>query len=478
MKKIILSVMFLTFVGVFCQTANAQINGCKKWLGRTGEFNCDTKPAYDICVQKLKNGEANYCMLNNDFNTAMRRISTAEAVDDLSKKGCSRNGSTFECSNIVAYNACLSYKNYGAITSCKNTPPKAVNGNLYVYATGTDNVLWAVKSTNGKWGAWEKVGGILGGGPEACSPNPGKILVTLIGKTPGPGLWQVAFDYTAKKGRWMSLGAYVGSDPTVACDAGDKTTMFVRMNTKTWFASTTATNGNWKNTYDTSQIPIGTPIEQVNSFQKPPVKESSIWDALGDLVTFKWGGDTFTAAKTGSGSNSDPITNYIIGADDAGGCPPCFKNSNPDAVYVNGSAIAFARANDGTIYAHKRGVKGWTQVSTQIVTSDPTAVYLPKRKAIWLFARGTDNKLWASQITDFTTMKASFWLPWGDTLLAGSPDASTWEGNRVDIVARAADGTVLHFWRDDTEALVKKAQIETIPNGVILHDPTIVGAKW
>ncbi len=461
MKKIVLIGVLLLLIGICGSTADAQINGCKKYLGRTGEYLCETQTGYEECAKKLKGGSADFCLLAEKPETAIRRISVANAVDDLNRRGCLRNGNAFECSEKADYNTCLSYKNYGAVGGCSKSEPKAVKGNLYVFAIGTDGAMWTVKSTNGKWGDWQKIGGEkpggkLEGGIDACSPNPGTIVSMFIKF----GLEQATFVYSKSDlPSVLTTKRMIGSVPSVACSPGDEAWVFARgwKSSAVYYAK--AEGGVWKSGYDdnTNGMFQYAGIEENVKF--PPNLSSSTW-YQGEFNGFSF-------------KNFD----LILKSDSLGG----EIKGGPDAITVNGDPIVFVRGMDDAVWVNRRTTSGWTgfkRISDTRIASDLTAVYLPKRKAIWLFARGTDNKLWASQITDLNTLKASVWLGWSDVLLAGSPEATSWDGNRVDVVARAVDNSILHFWRDDSEALVKKPQVETVPNGKISYDPGIVGAQW
>lgn len=437
---------------------------CKKWLGRPAEFICEQKGGYDECVAKLQKGEANFCVLSGKDDTRIRRISTADAITDLNKSGCQRAGlsGNFSCSDLSAYNACISYKNYGAVTSCTKSDAKSMSGNLFVFAIfGADDTpkpgdarIWMIQNIGGKWGEWSKTGNYPdtdSSGLDACSPNPGEVVMFYQSKAK-KDLWWNSFKLepsgNLKEDQFNhALMSTVGSAPTVACEPG-RFTLFVRMVNNLGYVSNIFSNGTWQSMRRTSQVPRYTRIELVDNY--------------------KGGG-----AVDGPNSSTD-----ILGGRNAGGTTPGF-DSNPDAIVAQTKTIVFARSKTGsTIWAHVRGVEGWTEISSTKMTSNPTAVYLSKRKAVWVFARGADNRLWATQITNLDTLKASVWLPWGDRQIAGEPDASTMDGNRVDVVARGADGRIIHFWRDDDEALVKLAQFEILPSGPIVSDPTIVAGKW
>lgn len=460
MKRVFFALLTAAFAVTLAQSVSAQV-GCKKWLGREGEFVCEQKTGYDDCVAKLRKGEIDYCVLSGQSETAIRRISTAEAVNDLNKLGCERDGlsGNFACSTAEALNTCVSYKNYGAVSGCKKILPKAVKGSLYVYAVGTDKALWTVKNTNGKWGDWQRIGGEKQGGElndgiDACSPNPGVVLA-LFGKSLN-FLYQATFDYgKSQMPSVVSLKSQAGSIPTIACSPGDNAWMFVRGVNNTSLYGTRAENAIWKRAYD-GEWAI-TEIE--NGTSHPPNPTTRTW--------YQGYFDGFSFKNTALNLRADDLGGNIKGS--------------PDAVMVDGNPMVFVRGRDDTVWLRYRTPSVWKSfqpVSATKITSDPTAVYLAKRKAIWLFARGSDNRLWATQITNFDTMKSSVWLPWSDVSLAGNPDATSWDGNRVDVVARAADGSVLHFWRDDSEGLVKKPQVETVPNGKVVGDMSIVGVQW
>lgn len=455
MKKLF-SIGILFLVIGFCGiTANAQIDGCKKYLGRAGQFMCETQPGYDQCVKKLKAGGADFCLLVGKPETAIRRISAAEAKANLDKRGCLRNGSAFECSDLAAYYDCLSYKNFGAVGSCVKSDPKAIKGSLSVYAVGADGNVRTVRSTNGKWGNWKRVGFQLFGGMDACSPNPGKVIAMFNGLNDAPAeLTESISDYALSKefDGAKRLSSLVGSAPSVTCSVGNKVWMFVRgyKNGAVYYA--VKEDDEWQPAYPLLQGTIGI------VGQDPAI----------ELLK----GETLGKGYEPKSNGNYRVGGWLLGGEIKG---------SPDATTINGAPLVVVRGMDDQVWLNRQLGANWTgfqPANDTKVSSDPAVVYLSKRKAIWIFARGMDNKLWASQITNLNTMKASFWVRWSDVQLAGSPDVASWDGNRVDVVARAADGSVLHFWRDDSEGLVKKPQLETIPNGKTIGDPTVVGVQW
>ncbi len=289
--------------------------------------------------------------------------------------------------------------------------------------------MWSIKSTNGKWAGWQKLGGGLTGGIDACSPNPGKII-TMFRANDGATIWQAVFDYTNSKGAWSSLYSKIGSDPSVTCGAGDKVWLFTRGFGNTAVYGTGAENGQWASLFDGNKVGAGTPIEDVAGKASAPVKKS-LWDKVGDMLP---GGEPFFAEMG------------IIGAGPMGGA----MKGNPESVTVGGKPYVFVRGTDDYVWWIRwEGSKwsAWESIGKMKVSSDPTAVVRKNGSEIWLFARGDDNQLWAIRFDE----SWGGWISWGGTL-AGNPEATSWGGNRVDVFARSSDGKVLHAWRDDEEA--------------------------
>jgi hypothetical protein len=77
------------------------------------------------------------------------------------------------------------------------------------------------------------------------------------------------------------------------------------------------------------------------------------------------------------------------------------------------------------------------------LTSDPDICSWGKGSHYEIFARGTDNALWHKYWTESTGW--SGWESLGGSLASG-PGCVSWGPNRVDVVARASNNTVLHWY--------------------------------
>jgi hypothetical protein len=455
MKKLILSVAGFLLIGIFNSTAMGQ-EGCKNFLGRDGEKLCETKAGYNECVKLLREGKINFCVFSGDQNSPIRRATASQAHEDLVKRGCIlKSQGVYECKEGAARQTCIAYKNFGAVSDCKmNTAPSS-SGNIFVYVPGQDNTLWHNKYTNGKWNGWQSLGGKGVAGVDACSPNPGKMVVALRGTDNSVGAAIFNFDQSSSPA-WFHYGSKIGSDPAVGCRAGDKLNLYARGHNNKELYGAWAESGVWANMY-TVQNGIGLAIEDVAGKAKAQASEKSFWEKVKE----------FHAGKPFSSGNS------VLGAAGLGGQ----MKGSPDACSFGGDKQAvFVRGTDDAIHWRMWDGSQWSQFESLEdgvkMSSDPSAVSR-RSGEIMLFARGMDNKLW---VREYRNAKWGPWIPWGG-VLAGSPKATSWGGNRVDVFARSADGSILHAWRDDTDVLVKSPQWENI-GGKVFADPTAVGVKW
>jgi len=320
------------------------------------------------------------------------------------------------------------------VAGCVLVPTKTDDGSLYVYAVGLDDALWTIKKSKGTWGASNRLDDSSFGGPDACSPNPGKIIVAYPGA--GYRLTVKSFDYSNTISSRSGFGK-IGSDPTVLCQSGDRVTLFVRGSNNTQLYWSYAENGAWP----IKKVPDFLPIEDVAGKSCDKLCEDG-------LLVYPFGG-AMKGSPDGVAFGGDNRAVFVRGTDDHIWWRVTFDNKT------------WAPWED---FSPLGGIR---------VTSDPTAVSR-KPGEILLFARGENNMLW---VTQYSKGKWTMWVPWGG-VMAGSPDATSWGGNRVDVFYRGADGSLYHVWRDDTEALIKAPKIEKVPNMAIKNDPTAVGVKW
>jgi hypothetical protein len=455
MKKLFLGFICFLLIGVFTQTATGQ-TGCSNYLGRAGEKLCSSKAAYDECVKLLKEGKIAFCVLSGDQNSSIRRATTGEAHEDLLKRGCNLTSKgVYDCPGTLGFNTCIAYKNFGAVSDCKMNATPVSSGNIYVYAPGQDNALWHNKYANGKWSGWQSFGGNGIGGVDACSPNPGKMVVALRNTDNSVGAAIFNFDKSSNPA-WFHYGSKIGSDPAVACRAGDRLNLYARGHNNTGLYGTWAENGIWANLY-VIEKGDGLAIEDVVGKANRKPSEKSFWDKIGETIA----GKAFTYS-------SEILGAVGLGGQMKGSPDACSFGGDKQAVFVRGMDDAiYWKMWDGSKWSEFESLEGGVKMS-----SDPSA--LSRRSGeIMLFARGTDNKLW---VREYRNGQWGAWLPWGG-VLAGSPKATSWGGNRIDVFARSADGSILHAWRDDTDALIKTPQWENI-GGKISTDLTAVGVKW
>ena len=473
MRRIRHSLLLAALVGgfLFCSVVTREAaaqEGCKNYLGRAREKMCETQAGYDACLDLVKRGAMDACVIGGKVDSWVRRPPNFDPEGDLIKRGCKKlNGNRYQCEEKV-FAWCRSYENYykvnpmvfpvGApniqpVAGCQLAPvdifiPSGLEGgNLYVYVAGFDGALWTIKKNFGTWGNGKSLGGRGIIGLDACSPNPGKTVVMLRGT--GNVLGSAIFDNSTGKSGWVNYSSLIGSDPGTACQPGDKVNLFVRGHNNNELYAAYAENGVWAQMY---QLDGGHPaIEDVaGKAAALKKKDESFWN---------FGGAAFTSG--------------MLGASGLGGG----MKGSPDGVSFGGNNRAvFVRGNDDYIWWRVTfDGKPWEQFESLgglKMTSDPTAVSR-KPGEILVFARGEDNKLWVKQYLNGTWRA---WLPWGGTV-AGNPDATSWGGNRVDVVYRGTNGEVYHAWLDDA-LYGKEPKIEKIPGVITNADPTIVAATW
>lgn len=320
-------------------------------------------------------------------------------------------------------------------------PSTLEGGNLYVYAVGQDQALWRTAKKYGAWQGWERLGGKISGSPDACSSNPGRVVVML--RAQDNTIDALVHNPLNGTGAWYGYGSKVGSDPSVACGAGDRLSLFVRGHNNSELYATGAEGGVWASLYGSDRVPRGLAIEDVQGKASQPVKKS-LWEKFVDF-------------------HAGPPFAYdsVLGASGLGGQ---IKGSPDGTIFgtLNSPRQAvFVRGMDDSIWwrVTDKANKKWMPFNSLgglKMSSDPTAIPW-KNGGILLFARGLDNALWVRQYRA-ENQQWTAWFSWGGTL-AGSPDATTWGGNRVDVFARAADGSVLHAWREDDDVLAPGAPL-------------------
>ena len=322
---------------------------------------------------------------------------------------------------------------------------------LLVFAVGEDKAL-RYATWQGSWGGWASLVGVVNGSPDACSPNPGEVIVFL--RASDNTLEALGFDLTHGASPYVSYGSKIGSDPSVVCRAGRKIDVFVRGHNNKALYHTYAEDGRWAFYYN---VAPGYAIEDVIAAagNPPPAKGASFWENLFGGAKLTW-----------------PAASWSLGGAPLG----AEIKGSPDACAFGGEKRAvFARGKDDYIwwrYWNGATWVAWESLGGLRMSSDPAAISRGDGK-IDLFARGENNQLY---VRSFANGIWTPWFSWGGTL-SGGPDATTWGGNRIDVFARGADGTLQHAWRDDDKPLGIQPQWESVA-GKILGDPTAVGVRW
>ena len=302
-----------------------------------------------------------------------------------------------------------------------NKPP----GKVFIYARDMSGAVIYRMFDKTHWTGWVSLGGVTQGSPDACSPNPGEMIIFVRGGGAASG--QLFFKRTdaihfeERSTVWEPFRTLVSSDPGAVCRSGGQVDVFARGASdaavwQAWYA-----NGDWANRYS--------------------------------------GG---------------------IGGKTLGGG----INGGPDACSWGGQRLdVFARGTDNYIWHKYRDEQGawheWESLGGMRMTSDPSAVARSSGQ-MSVFARGENNQIWTK-----TYISDDRWGPWlslGGTL-AGGPDATRTADSRIDVFARGARGEVLH-----TSVTFKGnfPDIKNVPawydlglgGHIITADPSAVGVNW
>jgi hypothetical protein len=320
---------------------------------------------------------------------------------------------------------------FGQYSLAQNNPPSKV----FVFARVTGARLNYLMFDGKSWQPWSKLDGIILGAPDACSPNPGEIIILARGQggASEQELFYKIFKPSGTSKPWESFRTKFGSDPGVACRSGGKVDVFVRGydNPAAWWGW--YENGVWANAYGIDP-------------------------------------------KPGSSEFRSEIP--AIGAQTIGGA----ILDSPDACSWGGQRLdIFVRGTDEYIWHKYRDDKNvwhdWTSIGGLKMTSAPSAVARANGQ-MSLFARGQNNQIWTTTYT-LATDRWSAWLPIGG-VHAGGPDATRTADNRIDVFSRGADDALWHT------SVTYKGNIPDIKNvpaweslgGHILADPTAVGVNW
>ena len=296
-----------------------------------------------------------------------------------------------------------------------NNPPSRV----FIYGRGANKELLYNTFDGQSWGDWETLGGTIDGSPDACSPNPGEIIIFARWKSGKLHYKRTSKGQTSEP--WQSTYSSTGSDPGVVCRSGGRFDVFVQV---------------------TSQ--------------------AAVWHA--------WFEDGLWANWFGKGA---PGFESLGGAIKGG----------PDGCSWGGKRLdVFARGLDNFIWHKYQDDQGtwheWESLGGLPMTSDPSAVALTSNQ-LSVFARGENNQIWTKTYV-LNTDRWGPWLPLGKMVLAGAPDVARTADNRIDVFARGADSAV---WHTSVTYKGNIPDIKNVPEwerlgGKIASDPSAVGVKW
>jgi hypothetical protein len=94
-------------------------HGCKHFLGRKGQYLCETEDGYHSCLVYLKQGLTSYCAWGNHPDTATKAATPQDAAASLKFYTCTLNSEgVWTCPTNAGYNTCQAYKNGGAVKGC------------------------------------------------------------------------------------------------------------------------------------------------------------------------------------------------------------------------------------------------------------------------------------------------------------------------------------------------------------------------
>lgn len=119
------------------------------------------------------------------------------------------------------------WHNVGGVLSASPTVVGDATGRIDVVVRGSDNRLWARSlPAGGTWSSWTDLGGVASSGPAALSPSPGDLDVYVTGadgqvmrRARLGGVWSA----------WQALGGLTYTGPTVTRDSqSGVTSVFVR----------------------------------------------------------------------------------------------------------------------------------------------------------------------------------------------------------------------------------------------------------
>lgn len=455
-------VTFIIFLTAFI-TNQSSAQNWKNYMGRKDERMCLTKSCYDSCAALVKEGLLNFAVWSGHPETAIRRISVADAISKLTSKGALQDGKGgFKCPDEATYNECISYKNYGACKSCEKILAVADVGRIIVYYVQQDGSIWSIEKVNGKWSAPVKYKHNAGGTVNVTSPGPGKVILTYVRNEKlfaAFGMNQGA----SRLSSWYMYGIKPGSDPFLLSLPGGRLELYVKgVNSKELFLIK-GEGESWNESYQMNDYwDKGLPVEDVktysNKLNAPKFDEKFVFGGVNGIDKGDEYAGQFLAGKG-------------LGGEIKGSAAATAYGTTDRAVFVRGldDQVWWSSSSNGDNWT------GFTPIKGLKITSDPS-VLCRKNGEIILFARGVDNKLYFANYKK-ETGKWSIWLPYGSDLLSGSPKAFSWGEDRIDVVFRNAEGSLVHLWTN-SQGYNMNPQREIIPCGIVRFDPGATGVKW
>jgi hypothetical protein len=333
------------------------------------------------------------------------------------------------CIRTIAIATLICLGGLGMVQAGPNNPPSKV----FLFARGNDKAIWYNIFDGTNWQGWEALGGVIRGGPDACSPDDKQLIVFARGLGgPGDGtLFYKKLTYGKKPESWVSFHTKVGSDPTAACRSFGDFDVFAQSLDSPGVWHAWYENKTWANLFSD-------PNPGNVMFPSPGIGGKSIGGGIyGGPDACSWSGKRLDVFARGAG-------NYIH-----------HKGRNDDGVWGE-----------------------WESLGGLPMTSDPSAAARFKGE-MTVFARGTNNKLWMKSYS----MESDRWSPWfpiGGMDIVGSPDVTATKSGRIDIFARGADNAIWHT------SIMFKYNIPDLKNipaweslgGAFTSDPSAVAVNW
>ena len=244
-----------------------------------------------------------------------------------------------------------------------------------VFVRGTDNQLWH-KSWNGTgWGSWEPLGGVLTSDPGVVALGPSNISVFVRGSD--NQLWELSWNGSAWSD-WQPLGGGLTSGPDADGWISGGTThmdVFVR-GTDNGLWHKWSDNGVWYNweplggrlTSDPGTVSWGP--NRADVFVRGT--DNQLWHKWWDGIAWRpW----------------EPLGGILTSGPDPASC-------------TSGHLDVFAIGTDGMLWRKGYNGTSWSQWQPEggQWTADPGAVCNLANGTVNIFTRGTDNGLWVISV--------------------------------------------------------------------------------